>query len=116
MRTGMKLLFAGALAAMTFLPVLVAQQIAVRGETVYTAAGAPIKDGVVIVTNGKIERVGPASSVKIPAGYQTLTAKVVTPGLVDAHSTVGLDGLSEHAVRPGSTGAQRGRAAGVARD
>jgi imidazolonepropionase-like amidohydrolase len=92
MRTGMKLLFAGGLAAMTFLPALVAQQIAVRGETVFTAAGAPIKDGVVIVTNGKIERVGPATSVKIPAGYQTLTAKVVTPGLVDAHSTVGLTG------------------------
>ncbi len=92
MRTGMRLLFAGALAAMTFLPALVGQQIAVRGETVYTAAGAPIKDGVVIVTNGKIERVGPASSVTIPAGYQTLTAKVVTPGLVDAHSTVGLTG------------------------
>lgn len=92
MRTGMRLLFAGGLAAMTFLPALVGQQIAVRGETVYTAAGAPIKDGVVIVTNGKIERVGPASSVTIPAGYQTLTAKVVTPGLVDAHSTVGLTG------------------------
>jgi len=92
MKTGMRLLLAGGLAALTFLPALVAQQIAVRGETVYTAAGAPIKDGVVIVTNGKIERVGPASSVTIPAGYQTLTAKVVTPGLVDAHSTVGLTG------------------------
>jgi imidazolonepropionase-like amidohydrolase len=90
--TGMKLRFAGGLAATIFLPALVAQQIAVRGETVYTAAGAPIKDGVVIVTNGKIERVGPSSSVTIPAGYQTLTAKVVTPGLVDAHSTVGLTG------------------------
>ena len=59
MRTGMRLLYAGGLAAITLLPTLVAQQIAVRGETVYTAAGAPIKDGVVIVTNGKIERVGP---------------------------------------------------------
>jgi len=92
MRTGMKLFFAGGFAAITFVPALIAQQIAVRGETVYTAAGAPIKDGVVIVTNGKIERVGPASSVSIPAGYQTLTAKVVTPGLVDAHSAVGLTG------------------------
>jgi imidazolonepropionase-like amidohydrolase len=91
MRTHMRLLFAGSI-ALVFLPVLTAQQIAVRGETLYTAAGAPIKDGVVVVTNGKIERVGPASSVQIPAGYQTLTAKVVTPGLVDAHSTVGLTG------------------------
>jgi imidazolonepropionase-like amidohydrolase len=92
MRTAMNLLLAGGIAAIIFQHALIAQQLAVRGETVYTAAGAPIKDGVVIVTNGKIERVGPAASVTIPAGYQTLTAKVVTPGLVDAHSTVGLTG------------------------
>jgi imidazolonepropionase-like amidohydrolase len=71
---------------------LAAQQVAVRGETVYTMAGAPISDGVVLIKDGKIERVGPASQVRIPEGYRTLTAKVVTPGLVDAHSTVGLAG------------------------
>ena len=68
-------------------------QIAVRGETVHTMAGAAIRDGVVLVgRDGRIERVGPASEVRIPAGYRTLTAKVVTPGLVDAHSVVGLAG------------------------
>jgi imidazolonepropionase-like amidohydrolase len=67
-------------------------QVAVRGETVYTVAGAPIKDGVVVITNGKIAQVGPASQVKIPGGYKILTAKVVTPGLVDAHTIVGLAG------------------------
>jgi imidazolonepropionase-like amidohydrolase len=36
--------------------------------------------------------VGPASQVSIPSGYQTLRAKVVTPGLIDAHSVVGLSG------------------------
>ena len=68
-------------------------QIAVRGETVYTMAGPAITDGVVLIgRDGKIERVGPASQVRIPDGYRTLTAKVVTPGLVDAHSVVGLAG------------------------
>ena len=67
-------------------------QMAVRGETVYTMAGAPITDGVVIVTDGRIAEVGPAASVRIPEGYRVLTAKVVTPGLVDAHSVVGLAG------------------------
>ncbi len=71
---------------------LVAQTIAVHGGTVYTAAGAPIPDGVVLIRDGKIVSVGPASQVSIPPGTQTLTAKVVTPGLVDAHSTVGLTG------------------------
>jgi imidazolonepropionase-like amidohydrolase len=68
-------------------------QIAVRGATVYTMAGAPIQDGVVLLRDGKIERVGPASQVAIPAGYRTLTAKIVTPGLVDAHSVLGLSGI-----------------------
>ncbi|HEX6371602.1 MAG TPA: amidohydrolase family protein [Longimicrobium sp.] len=68
-------------------------QVAVRGETVYTMSGAPIRDGVVLVgADGKIERVGTAAEVQIPAGYRTLTGRVVTPGLVDAHSVVGLAG------------------------
>ena len=68
------------------------QNVAVRGEVVYTMAGAPLKDGVVLVRGGKIERVGPASAVNVPAGFKTLTAKVVTPGLIDAHATLGLSG------------------------
>jgi len=68
-------------------------QVAVHGEIVHTMAGAPIKDGVVLVgKDGKIERVGAASGVRIPTGYKLLRAKVVTPGLVDAHSVVGLAG------------------------
>jgi imidazolonepropionase-like amidohydrolase len=67
-------------------------QVAVRGETVYTMAGPAIRDGVVLVRDGKIERVGPASAVQIPASYRTINARVVTPGLIDAHSVVGLAG------------------------
>lgn len=67
-------------------------QLAVRGETVHTMAGPEIKDGIVLIRNGKIERVGPASQVKIPSGYKTLTARVVTPGLIDARTVVGLAG------------------------
>lgn len=67
-------------------------QVAVRGETVYTMAGAPLRDGVVVIRDGKIVEVGPAASVRIPAGFRVLTARVVTPGLVDAHSVVGLSG------------------------
>ena len=47
---------------------------------------------VLIGANGKIEKVGAASSVKIPANYRVLAAKVVTPGLIDAHSVIGLSG------------------------
>lgn len=68
-------------------------QLAVRADTVYTMAGAPIENGVVLIHDGKIEQVGPAQTVRIPEGYRVLEAAVVTPGLVDAHSVVGLAGI-----------------------
>ncbi|HET9440019.1 MAG TPA: amidohydrolase family protein [Longimicrobiales bacterium] len=68
-------------------------QLAVRGETIHTMAGAPLRNGVVLIgANGRIERVGVAAQVNIPAGYRTVSARVVTPGLIDAHSVVGLAG------------------------
>jgi imidazolonepropionase-like amidohydrolase len=70
-----------------------AENLAVTGDTVYTMAGAPLKNGVVLLHDGKIEAIGSADTVKIPAGYRVLKAAVVTPGLIDAHATVGLSGL-----------------------
>ncbi|MEP6574524.1 MAG: amidohydrolase family protein [Gemmatimonadota bacterium] len=91
-------LAAGALVAVALPQKRLAAQLAVRGETVYTMAGAPITDGVVVIgKDGHIERVGPAASTTIPAGYKLLRAKVVTPGLIDAHSVVGLAGMLNYA-------------------
>lgn len=73
-------------------PVSAAELIAVHGTTVYTMAGTPISDGVVLIRDGKIERVGPAADVNVPEGYRVLNAAVVTPGLIDAHTVVGLTG------------------------
>jgi len=67
-------------------------QIAVRGETVWTMAGEPISNGVVLLNKGKIEAVGSANQIKIPSNYRVISAKVVTPGLIDAHSVIGLAG------------------------
>jgi imidazolonepropionase-like amidohydrolase len=67
-----------------------AAQIAIEGEAVYTMAGPPLKDAIVLVRDNKIERVlakGPA-----PVGYRVIKVKVVTPGLIDAHATLGLSG------------------------
>ncbi len=73
-----------------------AAQVAIRGKKVHTMAGPVITDGVVVIQNGKIAAVGPVTQVAIPAGVRVLDAAVVTPGLIDAHSTVGLTGLYNH--------------------
>ncbi len=67
-------------------------QMAIKGELVYTMDGSAITNGVVLIKDGKIEMVGKADSVTIPSGYTIMTAKVVTPGLIDAHSVIGLNG------------------------
>lgn len=72
-------------------------QIAVKGDTVYTMAGEKIINGVVLIKDDKIERVGPAVNISIPGGYKVVEGKVVTPGLIDAHSVVGLSGIYNYA-------------------
>ena len=70
-----------------------AAQIAVRADLLHTVSGEPIENAVVIAgAGGAIEWVGPADEATIPDGVEVLEAAVVTPGLVDAHSVVGLSG------------------------
>ncbi len=69
-------------------------QVAIFGQTVRTmGAAGDITDGVVVIVDGKVRAVGKASEVQVPAGLKEIRAAVVTPGLVDAHSTVGLSGI-----------------------
>lgn len=69
------------------------------GTTVFTGArlidgtgGAPVENSVIIVTDGRIAAVGAASAVKVPAGTQTvnLKGKTIIPGLISAHSHLGV--------------------------
>ncbi len=87
---GMRIFFL-LLAAYCLLPTAYGQ-LAIKAETIWTMTGEPIRNGVVLVNNGKVEAVGPASSVNVPANYRIINAKVVTPGLIDAHTVVGLNG------------------------
>lgn len=70
-----------------------AGDIAVRAAKLYTMEGAVLENAVVVIEDGKIRRLGPADRVRIPEGMTVLEAAVVTPGLVDARSTVGLSGI-----------------------
>lgn len=78
---------------MTALAASASAQVAVRADVVHTMAGEPIRDGVVLMRDGKIEAVGPATQLKIPEGYTLLRAAIATPGLIDARGTVGVSGL-----------------------
>ena len=67
-------------------------QVAVYGDTVHTVTRPPMANAVVLIEDGKIARIGPADEVEIPGGYRVLRSTVVTPGLIDAHCTIGLSG------------------------
>ena len=48
---------------------------------------APVEDQTIIITNGRIDAVGPGASVRVPAGAKVLdlTGHTVIPGLVGLH-------------------------------
>lgn len=68
-------------------------QTAVRADTVYTMEGPKITNGIILISDGKIEAVGQADRINIPEDYEVREASVATPGLIDAHSVVGLAGI-----------------------
>jgi imidazolonepropionase-like amidohydrolase len=70
-----------------------AQRIAVYAGRIHTISGGTIADGVVMVEGGKITHVGPRNGWQLPADTAVLTAAVVTPGLIDAQTTVGVSGI-----------------------
>lgn len=76
------------------LPAVAFAQVAVHADRLHTVSGPVISDGVVLVdAGGVITAVGPAAEVAIPDGYAVFEAAVVTPGLIDGRSTVGLTGM-----------------------
>lgn len=70
-----------------------AAPLAIFGETLHTLAGPAIKDGLVLVRDGRVNYAGPAAGRAVPADHRVLRAKVVTPGLIDARATAGLSGI-----------------------
>jgi imidazolonepropionase-like amidohydrolase len=67
-------------------------QVAVVAETLHTMTGAPLSNGVVVITDGKVAAVGPAATTPIPDGHRRLACVVAVPGLIDARTVVGLSG------------------------
>ncbi len=69
------------------------QRLVVEGDVVHTMGPAgTLRPGVVLIDEGRIIEVGPVARVRVPRDWERLAAPVVTPGLIDAHSVVGLAG------------------------
>ena len=82
------------LAAFAFAQHIRADGMALKSAKVLTCAQegpAVVDNGVVLVKDGKIERVGRASDVEIPEGYEVVDVgtKWLMPGLIDLHCHVG---------------------------
>lgn len=69
---------------------LAAQTIAISGGTIYPVSGPAIEHGTVLIRDGRIAAVG--ANVAIPADAQRIdaTGKIVTPGLVNAATELGI--------------------------
>ena len=69
-----------------------APALAIRHATIMTANGQTVSDGTIVLTNGSISSIGADGSVAVPSGARVVdgTGKFVTPGLIDAHSHLGV--------------------------
>jgi imidazolonepropionase-like amidohydrolase len=112
------------------------ERVAIVGATILTGTGAEIARGIVLVADGRIAAVGGAD-LPVPDDYRRVDGigRWVTPGIIDAHSHLGVwgqpDGVdarmdvneltdpntaqvwAEHSLYPQDAGFDLARAAGV---
>lgn len=69
-----------------------ATRLAIRAGRLHPVSGPAIEDGLVVVVDGKISYAGKFAADRIPAGATVVAAAVATPGLIDAHTVVGVSG------------------------
>jgi len=70
----------------------------IRNVTLMTAAGPTVRNGAILLRDGKIAAVGPAVDAPADAVVIDGAGKYVTPGIIDTHSHVGAGGA------PGGSG------------
>jgi imidazolonepropionase-like amidohydrolase len=78
-------------------PVARAETVVLRGGRVIPVDAPEIEDGVVLVRDGRIAAVGSRAAVQVPYDATVIdtSGKVVFPGFVLAHTSVGMDRANE---------------------
>ena len=73
-------------------PPSVLGQTAIVGARIHPVSSDPIENGVILISSGRITTIGAASSVQIPASATRIdaTGKIITPGLIDVATSLGL--------------------------
>ncbi len=101
--------------------------IAFVGARLVPIEGPPIENGVLVVREGLIARIGPLDSTPIPAGaiVRDVAGLTILPGLVDTHSHIGGGGAGDRSapiqpevrildsINPLSPSFQRAQAGGI---
>ncbi|CAN5863094.1 amidohydrolase [soil metagenome] len=69
-------------------------KLALHVGKIITSAGEPVVDGTILVSEGKIEALGPRSAIEVPEGYEEIDCgdHFAMPGLVEAHCHIGGSG------------------------
>jgi imidazolonepropionase-like amidohydrolase len=72
-----------------------AQDLVLKGGTVLTMTNGTIKNGTIVIRNGKITAIG--RDVLIPAGIKVIdtSGKYIMPGIIDTHVHYALTGMSD---------------------
>ena len=97
----------------------------IKGGTVITITKGTLENTDVLVKDGKVSQIG--KGIAVPAGYKVVEAAgmYVMPGIIDAHSHVGIDAVNEgtnpvtaevftgDAINPFQVGLYRALAGGV---
>lgn len=67
------------------------RELAIRGAEIHTVSSGIIYQGAILIQNGKIRAIG--RSLTIPSGARIIDVPdaIVTPGIIDARSMVGID-------------------------
>jgi imidazolonepropionase-like amidohydrolase len=90
--------FAGCILGLTLLghmPAARAQEVtAIKAGKIITVSGPEITNGVILIRGGKITAIG--ANLPIPEGAKVLESPVVMPGMVEAHTSRGMDAPNEN--------------------
>ena len=71
------------------------KQLAIKGGTIIPISGDRIENGVVIIEDGRIVKVGPKLDIPVEAKVIDATGKVIMPGIIDVHSSSAMSQANE---------------------